>query len=127
MLLSELRSKKFKVDADELYEDLIKGPGLEHKALIRMQPKIKKLSKYFPDSTNVQLGKDWREEGFPYCIKFDDFIIQPCKQFHWTGKGKGYYTHSYYVSGKGYVNTFEDVIAFLKDRCGIGNSVLNEI
>lgn len=135
MLISELKDRKFKVEMNELFEmpayNHPKEGSPRYNKFKSLKPKIKKLAPYFSDSTDVKLD-EFEDTGFPACIKFgNECYIIPFKYFRTTGKYQGHYIKGFEIVFPHEKiekrNTIEEVIELLKDRCGIGNLVLNNV
>ena len=133
MLISELKDRKFKVDMNELFgmPYIPKEGSTRYNKFKSLKPKIKKLAPYFSDSTDVKLD-EFEDPGFPVGIKFgNECYIIPFKYFRNTGKYQGHYIKGFEIVFPHEKiekrNTIEEVIELLKDRCGVGNLVLNNI
>lgn len=133
MLISELKERKFKVEMNELFgmPYIPKEGSTRYNKLKSLKPKIKKLAPYFSDSTDVKLD-ELEDTGFPACIKFgNECYIIPFQYYRTTDKGQGHYIKGFEIvfphEKTEKRNTIEEVIELLKDRCGIGNLVLNNV
>lgn len=133
MLISELKDRKFKVEMNELFgmRFIPKEGSTRYNKFKPLKPQIKKLAPYFSDSTDVTL-EEFEDTDFPACIKFgNECYIVPLKYYRTTGKYQGHYVKYFEIVFPHETiekrNTIEEVIEFLKDRCGVGNLVLNNI
>ena len=130
MLISELKRRKFKVPLEELCVDYeFKEYMFRH-----LKGKLKQITEYFPDSSDVYLDYDYYHESLP-CIVIDNSLFITCVRVSSNKKLKTYAEYhlttkkdsAYNTVRSMWYCTFDEVINEIKDIFSVGDLILRGI